>query len=52
MLRHDVGYVEQHDTLLPLLTPREMLVYTAELKQPRAVPLAEKRRLVDELIEQ
>ena len=46
-----VGYVEQHDTLLPLLTPFEMLLYTAELKQPRATPRAMKRRLVAALID-
>jgi hypothetical protein len=44
-----VGYVEQHDTLLPLLTPFEMLL--AELKQPRATPRALKRRLVAALID-
>ena len=33
------GYVEQFDTLLPELTVFEMLMYTAELKQPRSVPL-------------
>jgi ABC-type multidrug transport system ATPase subunit len=46
-----VGYVEQHDTLLPLLTPFEMLLYTAELKQPRTTPCAQKRRLVAALID-
>ncbi|KAL4425098.1 hypothetical protein ABPG77_010412 [Micractinium sp. CCAP 211/92] len=51
-LRRDVGYVEQKETLLPLLTPREMLLYTAELKHPRGRPLEAKCRLVDELIEQ
>ncbi|KAL4431069.1 hypothetical protein ABPG75_006325 [Micractinium tetrahymenae] len=51
-LRRDVGYVEQKETLLPLLTPREMLLYTAELKHPKDSPLDAKRRLVDELIEQ
>lgn len=47
-----MGYVEQSETLLPLLTPREMLLYTAELKHPRGSPLQAKRRLVDELITQ
>ena len=28
------GYVEQFDTLLPELTVKEMLMYTAELKRP------------------
>lgn len=38
-LRRYSGYVEQFDTLLPVLTVYEMLLYTAELKQPRSVPL-------------
>jgi ABC-type multidrug transport system ATPase subunit len=44
--------VEQRDTLLPLLTPVEMLRYTAELKQPRSTPAEVKRQLVAALIEQ
>lgn len=38
-LRRYAGYVEQFDTLLPVLTVYEMLLYTAELKTPRSVPL-------------
>lgn len=52
LLRRHVGYVEQRDTLLPMLTPSEMLLYTAELKHPRSLPSAEKRRRVAQLIEQ
>ena len=37
-LRRYTGYVEQFDTLIPVLTVYEMLLYTAELKTPRAVP--------------
>ena len=33
-LRRYTGYVEQFDTLLPMLTVKEMLLYTAELKRP------------------
>ena len=33
-LRRFTGYVEQFDTLLDILTVREMLLYTAELKRP------------------
>ena len=51
LLRRDVGYVEQHDTLLPLLTPAEMLLYTAELKQPRGTPVGEKQRVVAALVD-
>ncbi|KAL4426977.1 hypothetical protein ABPG77_009538 [Micractinium sp. CCAP 211/92] len=52
LLRRHVGYVEQRDTLLPMLTPFEMLLYTAELKHPLSMPTAEKRRRVSQLIEQ
>ncbi|KAL4457942.1 hypothetical protein ABPG75_012807 [Micractinium tetrahymenae] len=52
LLRRHVGYVEQRDTLLPMLTPYEMLLYTAELKHPRSLPAAEKQRCVTQLIEQ
>lgn len=38
-LRRYSGYVEQFDTLIPVLTVFEMLLYTAELKTPRAVGL-------------
>ena len=44
------GYVEQFDTLVPELTVREMLLYTAELKCPRSEPLSQKRRRVDQLL--
>jgi ABC-type multidrug transport system ATPase subunit len=49
-LRRRVGYVEQHDTLLSMLTPFEMLLYTAELKHPLSQPHAEKKAQVAELI--
>ena len=48
---HAVGYVEQHDTLLPLQTPYEMLLQTAELKLPRATSRAHKQHLVAALID-
>ncbi|PRW55890.1 P-loop containing nucleoside triphosphate hydrolase [Chlorella sorokiniana] len=51
MLRRNVGYVEQTDTLLPLLTPSEMLLYTSELKHPHTMPRKDKQQLVDALIE-
>lgn len=38
-LRRYSGYVEQFDTLIPVLTVYEMLLYTAELKTPRTVGL-------------
>lgn len=42
--------MEQFDTLLPELTVREMLLYTAELKCARAEPLAAKRACVETLL--
>lgn len=50
-LRRYTGYVEQFDTLLPTLTPYEMLLYTAELKRDRKEPIEEKKRVVESVIE-
>jgi ATP-binding cassette subfamily G (WHITE) protein 2 len=49
-LRRYTGYCEQSDTLIPELTVEEMLLYTADLKRPRAQPAAEKRAAVEELL--
>lgn len=49
-LRRYTGYVEQFDTLLPILTVEEMLMYTAELKRPRSESRATKRAAVEELL--
>ncbi|PNW71306.1 hypothetical protein CHLRE_16g648700v5 [Chlamydomonas reinhardtii] len=49
--RKHTGYVEQFDTLLPILTVREMLLYTAELKRPLGEPLADKKAAVDQLLD-
>ena len=46
-LRRYTGYVEQFDTLLPILTVEEMLMYTAELKRPRSESRATKRAAVE-----
>ncbi|KNC76603.1 hypothetical protein SARC_10904 [Sphaeroforma arctica JP610] len=35
-----VGYVEQRDILLPFLTPKEILFYTARIRLPRSVGTA------------
>ena len=43
--------MEQSDTLLPELTVREMLLYTAELKCPRSEPLPDKRARVEQLLD-
>lgn len=45
-LRKYTGYVEQFDTLLPILTVEEMLMYTAELKRPRTEPILSKQAAV------
>jgi ABC-type multidrug transport system ATPase subunit len=50
-LRRYTGYVEQFDTLLDILTVREMLLYTAELKLPVHIPLETKAVTVDTLID-
>lgn len=46
-LRRYTGYVEQFDTLLPILTVEEMLMYTAELKRKRSEGTAQKRAAVE-----
>ena len=50
-LRRYTGYVEQFDTLLPVLTVEEMLLYTAELKRPMSEPLESKKAAVEELLD-
>lgn len=50
-LRRYTGYVEQTDTLLPILTVEEMLLYTADLKRPMEESKEKKKDAVDELIE-
>jgi ABC-type multidrug transport system ATPase subunit len=50
-LRRHTGYVEQFDTLLPALTPREMLMYTAQLKRTIQEPTSAKRAVVESVIE-
>jgi hypothetical protein len=45
-----VGYVQQHDQLLPFLTVREVLTYSASLRLPRKTSKAEKTAKVDAVI--
>eukprot|EP00842_Homolaphlyctis_polyrhiza_P000736 jgi/Hompol1/1663/HPOL_002739-RA len=45
-----VGYVQQHDHLMPYLTVRESLRYCAELRLPGEMPIADKFQLVEEVI--
>jgi len=49
-LRRFTGYVEQVDTLLPILTVEEMLRYTADLKRPMKEAATVKALAVNELI--
>lgn len=39
---HNSGYCQQMDTHLPETTVREALLFSAKLRQPQEVPLAEK----------
>lgn len=47
-VRH--AYVMQHDVLLPTLTVRETLQYSADLRLPAATSAADRARVVDEVI--
>eukprot|EP00890_Picochlorum_soloecismus_P003061 jgi/Picsp_1/3756/NSC_06591-R1_abc family transporter: multidrug len=49
-LRRYTGYVEQFDTLVPILTVSEMLKYTAELKLETSVPQHAKTEAVEMVI--
>ncbi|CAL1709796.1 unnamed protein product [Somion occarium] len=44
------GYVQQMDTHLPRATVREALLFSAKLRQPASVPLAEKEAYVDKCL--
>ncbi|OEL21518.1 ABC transporter G family member 16 [Dichanthelium oligosanthes] len=51
-LRAISAYVMQDDLLYPMLTVRETLLFAAEFRLPRALPLDRKRARVDALIDQ
>lgn len=51
-LRRYTGYVEQFDTLLDNLTVYEMLLYTAELKNPMTTPHADRVARVNAVVDQ
>jgi len=51
-LRKNVGYVEQQDTLLGMLTVYEMLLYTVELKTCISVSRGDKEAKAEKLVEQ
>ena len=50
-LRRYCGYVEQFDTLVPILTVEEMFLYTAQLKLELNTPEEEKKAAVEDVIE-
>ncbi|PPR00332.1 hypothetical protein CVT24_004615 [Panaeolus cyanescens] len=54
-LPHDfqaqTGYCQQMDTHMPFATVREALMFSAKLRQPSSVPLAEKEAYVDKCLE-
>lgn len=50
-LRRYTGYVEQFDTLVPILTVAEMLMYTAELKLDIKTSKKEKKEAVENVID-
>ena len=50
-LRRFTGYVEQFDTLLPILSVEEMLLYTAEMKRPIQESLASKKAAVEAVMD-
>lgn len=50
-MRNVVGYVTQHDYLLPLLTVSETLTYSARLRMPAEVSDADKLRRVGIVIQ-
>ncbi|CAI5999526.1 unnamed protein product [Closterium sp. NIES-65] len=49
-LRRISGYVQQDDALFPHLTPRESLLFSAHLRLPSSLPLADKVARVDALL--
>eukprot|EP01135_Chromosphaera_perkinsii_P011293 Nk52_evm74s2367 gene=Nk52_evmTU74s2367 len=51
-LKRTIGYVEQKDILIPTLTPREIIRYTAQLKLRSSVTPAEIEARVDSIIEE
>lgn len=50
-LRRFVGFVDQEDVLPSTQTIREALVFSAQLKLPESVTMAEKNQRVDEVLE-
>uniref|UniRef100_A0A7S3CZZ8 ABC transporter domain-containing protein n=1 Tax=Palpitomonas bilix TaxID=652834 RepID=A0A7S3CZZ8_9EUKA len=51
-LRQTAAYVRQDDVLLPTLTVRETILFSANLKLPRTMSKAEKEKAVDHVIDE
>ena len=51
-IRKIVGFVDQEDLLMPTLTVRETLNFSAQLRLPESVPDLEKRQRVQEVLEE
>jgi ABC-type multidrug transport system ATPase subunit len=49
-LRQNVAYVDQDDLLLPTLTVRETVLFSAKLRLPESVSFDEKKAKVDEVL--
>ena len=49
-LRKRIAYVMQQDLLCPTQTPREALLFSAVLRLPSTMPLAEKSALVEKML--
>ena len=49
-LRKRIAYVMQTDLLFATQTPRESLLFSAMLRLPSAVPMAEKKQLVETML--
>ncbi|KAJ3273819.1 hypothetical protein HDU76_010769, partial [Blyttiomyces sp. JEL0837] len=50
ILRSLIGYVDQEDLLMPALTVRETLMFSAMLRLPESVSIAEKKKRVEEVL--
>jgi ABC-type multidrug transport system ATPase subunit len=50
MLRSMVAYVDQDDLMLPTLTVRETIMFSANLRLPESISLFEKKARVEEVL--
>ncbi|KAJ3135389.1 hypothetical protein HK100_002751, partial [Physocladia obscura] len=50
IMRNVIGFVDQEDVLMPTLTVRETLMFSAQLRLPESVPTREKKKRVEEVM--